>query len=197
MTLPDMIRAIQRLVGAEPDGLFGPLTAGRVLARLMAEADPDAETPEMPELDARTLKHIATLDPKARPAFRDFTLAAKATAATYGCDYVMICGHRTWAEQDALFARRPKVTNARGGYSNHNFGIAADYGVFRGKCYLDSTDAALAGQVHRACAVHAPACGLDWGGDWESFPDLPHYEVATGMTLTQKRAQYEQKGSVL
>jgi len=53
----------------------------------------------------------------------------------------IISGLRTYAEQDALYAQGraktgPKVTNARGGYSNHNFGIAFDVGVFEGNRYL-------------------------------------------------------------
>src|SRR5512146_24015 len=40
-------------------------------------------------------------------------------------------GLRTWAEQDALYAQSrtapgPKVTNCKGGYSYHNFGLAVD-----------------------------------------------------------------------
>ena len=35
---------------------------------------------------------------------------------------------RTFAEQDALLARVPKVTNAGPGESNHNYGQAADFG---------------------------------------------------------------------
>jgi hypothetical protein len=44
---------------------------------------------------------------------------------------------RSFAEQDALYAQgRTKpgkiVTKARGGFSNHNFGVAFDIGVFKG-----------------------------------------------------------------
>ena len=115
---------------------------------------------------------------------------------------VMIAGNRTWKEQDALYAQgrtKPgsKVTNARGGYSNHNFGIAADFGVFRGGVYLDEKDPKQADACHRACAAQAEACGLEWGGHWESFPDYPHYEVLTVLSLAQKRERFQQKGSVL
>lgn len=147
--------------------------------------------------DARTLKNIATLDPKCQERFRAFAEEAKDVAAKFGCDYVMISGNRTWAEQDALFARRPKVTNARGGQSNHNFGIAGDFGVFRGKEYVDETDPSLAHRVHKACAALAKEYGLEWGGAWKSFTDLPHYEVATGLTMVSKRKLYLEKGSVL
>lgn len=160
------------------------------------------------QLDARTLKFIATLDPKARQAFADFSLAAKRKAAELGCDYIMICGNRTFAEQDRLYAQGrkdangnkvpgPKVTNARGGYSSHNFGIAADYGVFRRGSYLDESEPLTAARVHKACAEMAEGFGLSAGAFWQSFPDLPHYEIATRLTLTQKRDRYKREGSVL
>lgn len=156
----------------------------------------------MSAIDPRTEKFIATLDPKARQAFYDFTLAAKNIAAEMGCDYIMICGNRTYAQQNLLYAKGrtapgPKVTNAKGGYSSHNFGIAADYGVFKAGKYLDESDPKLAAKVHKACAAVADEFGLSAGAYWESFPDLPHYEISTKLTLAQKRERYNKTGSVL
>ena len=195
MSLVDDIRAIQRHVGAEPDGVFGPRTAQAVWKELNRQDAKDAK--EVAEvLDERTLKNLATLDPKAQDRFTQLALLGKATAATFGCDWVMISGHRTWEEQDALFAKGG-VTKARGGQSNHNFGIAADFGVFRGKSYLDNTNPELARRVHEACAVHARKLGFEWGGDWKRFKDLPHFEISTGLTMAKKRKLYQEKGSVL
>lgn len=201
--LRSMIKDIQRHVGSTPDGVFGPVTASLVMDALV----PRKRTAAAPEVvDARSRVVIETLDLKAQSAFTHFLMLAKATAATLGCDYVLISGHRTWPEQDALFAKgrtKPgaKVTNARGGYSNHNFGIAADAGVFRAGDYLDgSTNKAsrdLAAKVHKACSEHAKTCGLEWGGSWSGFKDLPHYEVATGLSMAAKRKAYQEKGSVL
>lgn len=196
MNLVNQIRNIQRAVGAGVDGVFGPQTARLVLAAL-ARVDLVDPSAEAPELDDRTLRNIATLDRKAQDRFEQLARLAKATAATFGCDYIAISGHRTWAEQDALYARRPKVTNARGGQSNHNFGIALDFGVFRGKVYLDSGDPKLAAQVHAAVAVHARKLGFEWGGDWKSFKDTPHFEISTGLTMAQKRNVYAVRGSIL
>lgn len=197
MSLVDDIKAIQRHCGAEVDGVFGPRTAQAVLLELSAGAGLVRDLPPA-ELDARTLGTIATLHPEARERFTEFSLLAKATAATFGCDYVAISGHRTWQEQDDLYERG--VTRARGGESNHNFGIAADYAVFQGKVYLDGGNprqAGLAAKVHAACAVHARQMGMEWGGDWRSMKDHPHYEIRTGLTLAQKRKLYQTEGSVL
>ena len=193
MSLVEDIKAIQRAAGVEADGIFGPRTAQAVLAELRKE---DAGHSPAPLMDDRTRENLATLDVKARERFEQLCLLGKATAASLGCDWVMIEGHRTWEEQDALFAQRPKVTNARGGQSNHNFGIAADFGVFCGKSYLDESNPILARRVHEACAVHARKLGFDWGGDWK-MKDYPHFEISTGLTLAQKRKLYQKEGSVL
>jgi peptidoglycan L-alanyl-D-glutamate endopeptidase CwlK len=206
--LRSIIKDIQRHVGATPDGVFGPMTAALVRDALMPrpEAKPGKPPFRADVIDARSAGIIATLDTKAQRAFTEFLLLAKATAATLGCDYVAISGHRTWEEQDALYAQgrtKPgkRVTNARAGFSNHNFRIAVDFGVFRAGDYLDddktAAGRALAAKVHKTCAQHAKACGLEWGGTWNGFKDLPHYEIATGLSMAAKRKLYAEKGTVL
>lgn len=202
--LVEDIKAIQRAVGAEPDGVFGPMTAQAVLLDLSCRGGVERDLPPA-ELDARTLKNLATLDDKAQDRFRQLALLGKATAATYGCEYVVISGHRSWEEQDALYAQGrtnpgAKVTNARGGQSNHNFGIAADFGVFKAGEYLDGGtqyEQSLAERIHAAVAIHAHRLGFDWGGDWEGMVDPPHFELRTGLTMAAKRQLYQTKGSVL
>jgi peptidoglycan L-alanyl-D-glutamate endopeptidase CwlK len=83
---------------------------------------------------------------------------------------------RTFAEQNILFAQRPKVTNAPGGYSMHNFGLAVD-------CVPDSvwgqpwTPDWDGKDVHYAKMVAAGvAQGLVAGADWHSFVDEPHFQ---------------------
>lgn len=208
MNLPETIRAIQRTLGVTVDGVCGPATAMAAWRALNRNAE-DAEVAERGAedldaegLDARSVKTLATLDPKARGMFGQFLRLAKATAATLGCEYVLIGGNRTWAEQDALYAQGrtlpgARVTNARGGYSNHNFGIAGDCGVFMGGSYLDESNPRLAARVHKACSLHAGRCGLEWGGGWNSIKDLPHYEVAKLLDMAQRRRIYEAKGSIL
>jgi peptidoglycan L-alanyl-D-glutamate endopeptidase CwlK len=222
MSLVNDIKAIQRHCGAEPDGKFGPKTAAAVLRELRSQVatytmdGTSAEAQTVEVIDARTAQVIHTLDPKAQDIFLQFAHLAKATAATLGYDYIAISGHRSWEKQDELYAQPhdgkdndgdgrideadEKVTNAQGGESNHNFGIAVDFGVFCGGFYMDGGDAihaATAKHVHEACAVHARALGLEWGGDWKGFKDYPHYEMRTGLTTAQKRNVYQQRGSVL
>ena len=63
------------------------------------------------------------------------------------------------------------VTNARGGYSNHNFGIAFDIGVFEGGRYLDESPA------YKAVGALGMKLGLEWGGNWKTIQDEPHFQL--------------------
>lgn len=156
-------------------------------------------------IDERSAKNIATLEVKARPLFERIAIEGTRIAREMGATgYVMISGTRTYAEQDALYEKGrmspgPKVTNAQAGYSNHNFGIAGDFGVFAGSSYLDSTNAALASKIHKAVAawVKANLPQIEWGGDWKSFRDEPHYQVKTGLTLAQMRERVAAGRSVM
>lgn len=158
------------------------------------------------QLDARSEKNIKTLHPKAQPLFRRLVLEGKRIAKELGAtDLCLISGNRTYAEQDKLYAQGRTssgqvVTNARGGYSNHNFAIAGDCGVFGPNAtYLDAKNPVLASKVYKALAawvkVNLPE--LEWGGDWKSFKDEPHFEVKTGLTTAQKRARVASGTSIL
>lgn len=90
-------------------------------------------------------------------------------------------GLRTWAEQDALYAQGRTapgkiVTNARGGYSMHNFGLAADLvpeDVTPGQPDWDATHPAWRKMLAAGAAV-----GLAEGAQWRTFPDMPHFYLA-------------------
>jgi peptidoglycan L-alanyl-D-glutamate endopeptidase CwlK len=102
-------------------------------------------------------------------------------------------GLRTIAEQDALYAQgrtKPgaKVTNARGGYSNHNFGVAIDF-VLMASGYNMKADANNNGQADWYEVVEeAKKLGFAWGGDWVSFVDYPHFEMTFGLSTADYRA---------
>lgn len=207
--LVEITRLLQGELGVERDGRAGLVTMNAALAEIRRLRGEPVPKPAMISahiyFDERTERILDTLDPKAVPMFRQFLCLAKGTAASLGCDYVLISGNRTFEEQDRLYAQGRTapgdiVTRARGGQSNHNFRIGADAGVFLGKIYLDDGTAAqklMASKVHKACSEHATACGLEWGGKWTSIVDLPHYQVATGKTTAQLRKLYQERGSVL
>jgi peptidoglycan L-alanyl-D-glutamate endopeptidase CwlK len=141
--------------------------------------------------DARSESCIITLHPEAQKLARACLNAIHAS----GIDARIISGTRSYEEQNKLFRQGrfgnpgPIVTNARGGQSNHNFGVAWDIGVFdaNGK-YLGNSP------LYKKAAQTALAAGiahLEWGGNWKSFPDQPHYQYATGLSISQVRAKFE------
>ena len=142
--------------------------------------------------DARTERNIQTLHLKAQEGAR----ACMNAIAAAGISARILSGTRTYAEQNMIYRRGrfgnppPRVTNARGGQSNHNFGIAWDVGVFsQAGAYLPESP--LYKKAAQA-ALAAGIIGLEWGGNWTSFPDQPHYQMATaGLTLKQVREKFE------
>lgn len=143
-------------------------------------------------LDPRSEKSIASCHPSAQSAFRAFVAEAQALAAQRGLDYKVICGLRSWEEQERIYAQGRTapgkiVTKARPGSSMHNFGLAIDMGVFRGKDYLDETEPKTADAFHREAGKLAEKHGLRWGGFFKTIYDAPHYELAVSHTLAQLR----------
>ncbi len=135
--------------------------------------------------DPRTEAAIMTLLPKAQEKARQFMQVAGSTCK-------LLSGTRTYAEQDALFGQRPVVTRARGGSSNHNFCIAWDVGIFIDGRYLTGAKAGDDAKYDElAHKVKAHVTGLEWGGDWKSIVDKPHYQLVTGKTTAQVRAAFE------
>jgi peptidoglycan LD-endopeptidase CwlK len=137
----------------------------------------------MPTFDARSETNIKTLVPKAQEKAREFLQKVRDA----GINARIIGGTRTFAEQDALFALgRTKpgkiVTNARGGFSNHNFGVAWDIGIFEGTKFLGES------KLYDKAGEIGKSIGLQWGGDFNSIIDKPHFQCKTGKTLAQLRA---------
>ena len=169
-----MIRAVQQALGIEVDGKAGPQTWGAVyrhIVRPQASATV-AFTGPRDQANARSERMIATLLPHVRPYARALYFKARDN----GIAINIISGTRTHAEQDALYAQGRTtggeiVTNARGGYSNHNFGIAFDIGVFSGNRYLPESP------LYKAVGALGMELGLEWGGNWTSIVDQPHFQL--------------------
>lgn len=145
-------------------------------------------------IDERSERNIATLNPKVQPLARE--LIEMATAA--GIHVKVIAGLRTYEQQDELYAQGRTlpgkiVTKAKGGQSNHNFGVAFDVGIFStdSKHYFgESPDYLKVGTIGRSL-------GLKWGGDFQNFEDQPHFEFTNGRSLTQLKTAYEEHGDAL
>lgn len=165
----------QRDANLTADGVIGPATWAVLLPPAKAvppAAKPASQGGSAEKVDERSEKVIATLHPQLHALARKFVLAA----AEQGVTIKLISGLRTYAEQDALYAKGrstpgPKVTNARAGYSNHNFGLAFDIGVFSGGKYQPESP------LYKTVAHIGKWLGFEWGGDWTSIKDEPHYQL--------------------
>ena len=86
---------------------------------------------------------------------------------------------RTAEEQDALYALGRTaggsiVTNARGSSysSHHQWGTAFDFCRDDGKLPYENGD-----RFFEKVGAMGKALGLEWGGDWKSIVDMPHFQL--------------------
>ena len=131
-------------------------------------------------------KRIAKIDPRIQQRVADFINAAQ----KHGIKLRVAQGFRSFHAQNNLYAKgrtraqldakglqhikaRPnemRVTNAIGGHSGHNWGLAIDVvPIVNGQADWD-------GPWHKIASIGKKA-GLKWGGDWQSFVDKPHFYV--------------------
>ena len=173
MNIEAIISAVQEELGVTVDGKAGPQTWEAIYKKIVPKKAAAVVAPALTEtVDARSEGVIATLHARVRPYARALVLKARKAGITIK----VISGLRTYAEQNDLFAQgRTKpgkiVTKARGGYSNHNFGVAFDIGVFNGSSYLDESPS------YKAVGALGKELGLDWGGNWKTIKDEPHFQL--------------------
>lgn len=173
MKIEELISAVQSVLGVDVDGKAGPETWGAIYEHIVSPTlDATPSAPDIAPVDPRSEKVIATLLPEVQPIAR----ALVQKAALSGILIKVISGFRTYAEQDSLYAQGRTtsgsiVTKAKAGYSNHNFGIAFDVGVFEGNKYLDDSP------KYKAVGVLGTDLGLEWGGNWKTIVDQPHFQL--------------------
>lgn len=174
MRIDEMIAAVQQELGIGVDGKAGPETWGAIYQKICKVKKSEMKTVvgALEPVDARSEKIIATLLPEVQPFARALVHKANANGMTIK----ILSGLRTYDEQNALYAQGRtapgnKVTNAKGGFSNHNFGIAFDIGIFEGTKYLGDSP------KYKAVGVLGMELGLEWGGNWKTFVDQPHYQL--------------------
>jgi peptidoglycan L-alanyl-D-glutamate endopeptidase CwlK len=128
------------------------------------------------------------------PALATAVRAMIADLAAQGTVVEVVQGLRTFAEQDALYAKGRTatgaiVTQARGGESNHNYGLAVDLCPFTN----DKPDWNAPMAVWAAIGAAAAAHRLEWGGQWKKFLDKPHVQLPA-MTVKECARCYQAGG---
>lgn len=130
-----------------------------------------------------------------------------------GVPILITQGLRTTAEQNDLFAQgrtqaelnaaglsnvkaqpnKPKVTNAKGGTSYHNYGLAIDFALLLPDGKQVSWDTKRDGDGDKVAdwmevVQEAKVLGFEWGGDFVNIKDAPHFQMTFGLTTSQLRA---------
>lgn len=113
-------------------------------------------------------------------------------AARRGIEVVITHDFRSIEEQDALYNQGRSiagniVTNAKGGESYHNYGLAIDFALrtSEGDMVWDmERDDNGNGKADWLEVVDlAKELGFTWGGDWANFPDYPHFQMDFGLSI--------------
>lgn len=101
-------------------------------------------------------------------------------------------GYRSFDEQNKLYSQGRSssgkvVTNAKGGESYHNYGLAVDVAFKKGNTvtweqydmnHNDVDDWKEIGKI-------GEDIGFEWGGNWTSLVDRPHFQYTYGKTLNE------------
>lgn len=134
------------------------------------------------------MSKIDTLHQKIREQVRGLVDYVNREILTSNVKMLVTQGLRTFEEQEKLFNQRPKVTNARGGQSIHNYGLAFDFCLVQGGRTIwdvaKDFDNDKIPDWMEVIKIFKDA-GYKWGGDFKSFKDRPHFEKTFGHTWQQ------------
>jgi len=144
--------------------------------------------------------HSEALLSKVNPILAAKVRSMAETLAAQGITIIVVQGLRTIAEQDALYAQGRTtpgkiVTNAKGGQSYHNFGLACD-------CAPENPDGSIdwnaSHPTWKAMEAEAVKVGLVSGANWVRFVDAPHVQLTgkfpEGAPDTEVRELYAKGG---
>ena len=146
-------------------------------------------------IDPITSERILKLHPAIRQEVQECTISCY----NKGVPIRIVQGFRSFPEQDAIYAQGRTlpgkiVTNAKGGDSWHNYGLAPDFCLLRMGNQISwnrEEDLDKDGQKdwHEVVDVFLSK-GFEWGGNWTSFPDYPHLQKTLGLTIRRAKELY-------
>lgn len=106
----------------------------------------------------------------------------KELCAKHGLFFRLTSTYRSIEAQNALYAQGRTtggtiVTNAKGGQSFHNWRVAYDVvPLLNGKAVYNES-------LLSAIGFYGQQVGLNWGGSWKGFKDMPHFQLDLGYTF--------------
>lgn len=150
--------------------------------------------------DPITLERIKLLHPKLRDEANDiYDEICEALSGRAICRFAYTL--RTFAEQDGIYAQgRTKpgkiVSNAKGGLSLHNYGLAVDIVLIVDgkeaswdvKKDFDGDSKSDWLEIVTIFKQHGWECGIDW-----KFVDAPHFQKSFGYSVRDLLALYNAK----
>lgn len=173
-----------------PDGWFGAITISA-----LKKFQKDNGLYEVGTINPRTRVRLFNAHRQGnlenRPSSNDLSsldpyvalLASKFLGLTkaHNLDVRIIAAFRSWDEEDRLFASGRTepgkiVTNARGGDSYHNWGLAFDAAPFEYNG-ISNNEAKF-----KQMGSLGKQVGLEWGGSFKAIVDLPHFQYTFGLS---------------
>ena len=152
-------------------------------------------------LDQITVDRIKTMHPKLRDELLEQYAYANEKLLPKGVRLRFAYTLRTNSEQDALYAiGRTKpgriITNAKGGQSMHNYGLAFDIVILLDKDGDGKFETASYDLDKHWMAVtnYFKSKGWECGGDWKSFKDYPHFQKTFGLTIADLKSYRKDSG---
>lgn len=150
--------------------------------------------------DAVSISRVKLLHPKVRDEVEATINEVEAFWPLTECVRI-VQGLRTIDQQNSLYAQGRtmpgmKVTNAKGGKSYHNYGLAIDFALMYDKD-KNGTFETLSWDVKDKSWMEVvkafEAKGWFWGGKFSSLKDYPHLQKTFGFAVSSLLNKYNAK----
>lgn len=157
----------------------GNIASYKAPATPVVSQQPQAQTPKTTTWDPVTDQRISQLDPRLQQPATNFI---NNTESELNVQLRVNQGYRSPEEQNKLYEQGRTtpgniVTNAKGGESYHNYGLALD--VVR----MENGQPNWSKPITPDIAKIGTQQGFSWGGSWQSFKDYPHFEMSFGQSI--------------
>lgn len=185
----NVVKYIQKSHKLDDDGKVGPLTLELIDNLYQPEVKnfaPKETVVVTPDAVGDFPKGTEELK-EVHPILVRKVLQMISLAKEEGYNLTTVQGLRTFKQQNDLFAKRPRVTKARGGQSYHNYGVAVDV------AFIVNGEISWNDRLYRNVGRWASRVGLEWGGNWK-FVDMPHVQLTNLPATGRLLAVYNRSG---
>jgi peptidoglycan LD-endopeptidase CwlK len=159
----------------------GNTTSYQAPAPAVVSQKPKVEAPRTTTWDSVSDARIKQLDPRVQQPATNFI---NNTESELNTQLRVTQGYRSIADQDKLYNQSrsnpptgPWATNAKGGQSYHNYGMAIDVVIMEnGKPNWNKS-------INQDIANIGAKQGFEWGGNWAPpSTDYPHFQMTFGQS---------------